>query len=359
LFAEIVEQNVMKPVRATLKDVARVAGLSVAGTSYALRGHPRISAATVERVRRIASELGYRQDLRVASLMAHVRRGRHVTGRETLAFVWVSGDRKAPKQSGYLRVLLAGAKQRAEQLGCELEEFSLNDPHMTAPRLSDILRARGISGVIFSPLMHEHRISPEMDWSRFACVVIGNSDWRPVLHRVGHNHYRSMLLALEKLHEAGFRRPATVLGLNIHNRLRGLQAAAFQMNHPSPSMARKVIQFGTPGAKTTELVPWLGRERPDSLIVGWAITQKAGHEFRSLSADIRRVVTLDWVAEGSVSGIDADNTALAASAVDTVIAQLHRNERGIPAHPTTLLLDGTWREAAGTPTSSAKMSTLP
>jgi LacI family transcriptional regulator len=35
---------------------------------------------------------------------------------------------------------------------------------------------------------------------------------------------------------------------------------------------------------------------------------------------------------------------VAASAVDLVVAQLHRNERGAPAHPTTLLLEGEWKD---------------
>jgi hypothetical protein len=30
--------------------------------------------------------------------------------------------------------------------------------------------------------------------------------------------------------------------------------------------------------------------------------------------------------------------------VDLMVAQLHRNERGVPAHPPTLLLEGEWRE---------------
>ena len=63
-------------MRVTLADVARAAGVSVAGASYALRGDRSIPARTVERVRRIAAELGYRPDLRVSSLMATIRRGR-------------------------------------------------------------------------------------------------------------------------------------------------------------------------------------------------------------------------------------------------------------------------------------------
>src|SRR5688500_241667 len=108
------------PLARTLKDVAAAAGMSASGVSYALRRHPSIPAATAERVRRIAEELGYRPDLRIASVMAHIRRRRSPRDRETLAFVWVSTP---PKQKfpayhqHYLQTILTGAKARAEELG--------------------------------------------------------------------------------------------------------------------------------------------------------------------------------------------------------------------------------------------------
>ena len=50
-----------KRKRTTLRDVADLTGLSPAGVSYALRGQ-RVSAATAERVRDAADQLGFRSD---------------------------------------------------------------------------------------------------------------------------------------------------------------------------------------------------------------------------------------------------------------------------------------------------------
>jgi LacI family transcriptional regulator len=58
--------------------------------------------------------------------------------------------------------------------------------------------------------------------------------------------------------------------------------------------------------------------------------------------ELRRIVTLAS-ATAELPGIDMREDLVAASAVDLVIAQLHRNERGVPTHPTTLLLEGEWR----------------
>src|SRR5690348_2770566 len=50
--------NRTKP--ASIKDVARLAGVSHSTVSRALRNNPRVNSETVEKIRRIAEESGYR-----------------------------------------------------------------------------------------------------------------------------------------------------------------------------------------------------------------------------------------------------------------------------------------------------------
>src|SRR5262249_35265590 len=126
----------------TLADVAQAAGLSRAGASYALRGHPSIPAQTVARVRELAAALDYKPDLRIKSLMATIRR-RHVPSRpEPLAFVWIQTPRQKEKMAPHLlhfaEANLAGARRRAGQLGCSLEEFWLDESEMKPERLNRI-----------------------------------------------------------------------------------------------------------------------------------------------------------------------------------------------------------------------------
>jgi LacI family transcriptional regulator len=103
-----------KLIGVTLADVARAAGLSTGGASYALRGHPSIPAATVARVRQIAAKMDYRPDLRVSSLMATIRRSRPLAQRETLAFVWVNTPRKTAKDRR-----VAGPPAALRKGGCQ------------------------------------------------------------------------------------------------------------------------------------------------------------------------------------------------------------------------------------------------
>jgi LacI family transcriptional regulator len=337
------------PRAATIKELAKAAGLSASGTSYALRGNSRISPETVARVRRLAEELGYKPDLRVASVMARIRSTRQKRDRETLAFVWVSTPPPAQLPSyheHYLKTIVAGARRRADQLGCTLAEFRLDEPGMTPARLAQVLRTRAITGVVFSPAMRDLAVAIDWKWEEFASAVIGNTEWSPALHRAGHHHYRSMWRTLERLRGEGFKRPAALLSRSIQQRVHGVHQAAFQVNHPAPAEAPELTQFGTPDDHAA-LKPWPRRLAPDALIVGWPVDRATERALRRLVPTAQRMVTLDWQPAGALPGIDVCNDEIAASAVDVVVAQLHRNERGVPPHPTSLLLDGVWREEVG------------
>src|SRR5690606_32389747 len=94
-----------------------------------------------------------------------------------------------------------GVKERAVELGYGIEEFWFKEPGMTPPRLAQILRSRGITGLVLSPLHHNQHFEPGWDWSFFSAAILGNAACTPELHRAGHHHYLGMRLALEKLVE--------------------------------------------------------------------------------------------------------------------------------------------------------------
>src|ERR1051325_9261392 len=60
----------------TMQRIADAAGVSRMTVSLALRNHPRISAATRERIRQVAERLGYHPDPEVSKLMAYLRRAK-------------------------------------------------------------------------------------------------------------------------------------------------------------------------------------------------------------------------------------------------------------------------------------------
>ena len=336
----------MEPSRpaVTLKQVATAAGVSLAAVSYALRGHGKVAVATRRRVTAAARQLGYRPNPRVASLMAHIRRGQADPRGERLAFIWVHTTRAESRRIPYLRQSIRGARRRAAQIGFGLEEFWTVDPGMTPARLEAILRARGIVGVVLSPIATgERSLTLDWDWRHFAAAAIGNVTWTPELHHAGHHHYLAMRLVLEELGKLGHQRTAALIEARSSGRAKHAWEAAFlTYGGDARAAAGRVRLVSDP--RDPELAAWVRSVGPDALIVSETGLLAAP----GLAAEVRRrrlrVVTLYWSRTDSAGlcGVDQSHDQIAAHAVDLVAAQLNSNEFGVPAFPRLMLFPGRW-----------------
>jgi LacI family transcriptional regulator len=329
--------------RCSLTGVAKAAGVSAATVSYALRGHPKIPERTVRRIRRIAERLGYTAHPSVATLMAHIRMSRMPRNPEKLAFVWIE-DREAASNLAFNRQIIAGARSRARILGYDLEEFALTAPGMTAPRLSQILKSRGIAGVVFSGCDRRTGVEIEMDWTAHATAIIGHAVWNPELHRAAHHHFMGVRRIMLELGARDYRRPAALLDSIVNERACRTWEAAFCAYHPQPARARTAI------LKLTEFREdlvrrWLERLRPDALVVAKPVTQALVRPvLESLGLDPGIAVIDISSDKSSLSGVDPDYPMVAGNAVDLVLGQIYHNERGVPSHPKHLLFEGHWIE---------------
>lgn len=323
----------------TLTAVARAAGLSVATVSYALRGSSKIPEATRAEVRAVAARLGYRPNARVAELMSHIRGGRSPDSAEVLALVWPEGS--ARDLDGFRHLVQAGAVERARARGCRLTSFWLS-AHGTPARLAQVLRARGIAGVVFGPVNSGAPVALDWPWNDFAMAVVGMADWTQPLSRSGHHHYEAMRLTLTRLHESGARRPAAwfeaATNLRAH---RGWQAA--WLAYAPPGSARR-LRIADP-EDAQDWPTWLARHRPDALVLGSTGELLAARK-TGWKGPPDHTVLLSWQPGQGAAGIEQGYDTIAAHAVDLVIAQLQRNERGLPDPPRMLLFPGRWRDAA-------------
>lgn len=333
-------------VHVTMAQIAAASGVARATVSYVLRGDPKIPAVTAARVRAAAERLGYQPNPRLAALMAHIRRARPVVRGERIAFVWVHTPRAESSTDPFLQRVFRGAQDRAESLGYRLEQFWTAERGMTDRRLSQVLKSRGIVGVLLSPVMHEAEVTLDLDWSGFAPAVIGSARWNPELHHAGHHHYLAMRLALEKLAEAGCRRPLAIIETEVNERARRAWQAAFLVYHPSPAAAGELLVVGLPGT-TREVTRRLRLTRPDAVIVSeeGLIDRLAGQVRNWPDA---KLVSLHWTPRWpGVGGVDQRYDLVAANAVDLVVSQLNGNETGVPEIPRMLLFPGRWVEPGG------------
>lgn len=327
-----------------LQDIALQLGISKMTVSRALRGEKHVQPALRERILATAAALGYRPDPEISKLMTHMRTQRRAQAPRTLAFVWAEREAAEIGLSSWSQQLILGARQRADQLGFQLDEFHLAARGMTGRRLSSILEARGIPGFILSPLLSRSRGHVSMDWEKFSSVVIGLGYARPALHRVHHHHYLGMMTAMRHLKKLGYKRIGYYGGSIINERMFSAWSASFLAHHPLPLKAAADLLCLRRETTREDFHHWLGKAKPQVIIEGghalldWlaeagvAVPQQVG------------VATLGWRADRpQVSGIDQQADVLGAAAVDLLIAQEQQNERGLPRHPKIVMTEGEWK----------------
>jgi DNA-binding LacI/PurR family transcriptional regulator len=339
------------PVRPTLKAVAEAAKVSVATASLALRNSPRCAGRTRRLVARVAEQLGYTPDPHVARLMSYLHRSNRGREGATLAYITAFAERDGWRGLHTWERYFAGARSRAQSLGYRLEEFSVREPGMSEQRLSTILHTRGIAGLIIAPLPDGvNRLN--LEWNRFASVAVGFSLQEPQIHRVAHNHIRSMAVALEHVRRCGYRRAGLVMSRTHDARVERHWTSAF-LGHQRDVIDAGALVFDTP-VEVERLLGWFRREKPDVIIsdiltVPWHL-EHAGFRVPRDFAFVHLNVPGD---HRELAGIDQRSERVGEAAVKQLVAALHGNEFGLPRLPDTTLVCGEWIEGLSLPNAAA------
>jgi LacI family transcriptional regulator len=327
----------------SLRSLAGLAGVSVSTVSRALRNHATISAPVRRRLQALARRHGYEANPLVAQVYAKARAGRGFGLLGTLAYVtaYETPDwwRRHPTLCGFHD----GVVERARQMGLRVDEFWAHEPGLKGPRLTQILRARGIGGVVLAPVPGRNAAGL-FDWEHFSVALLGESVRIPRLHRAASNLRQVMQVALRELTRLGYRRIGLALRRRYHSNTDFNLLSTFLLFQRDLRAADRV-PVQAPENWTEEIfLAWFKRHRPDAVIGaveavrGWLA--KAGYQ---CPRDIG-LVSLDWN-EGAkeFASVDQNPRAVGAAAVDLVMAQMRHNERGIPETPLTVLVDSAWR----------------
>jgi DNA-binding LacI/PurR family transcriptional regulator len=332
--------------RITLRDVAKRAGVHYSTVSLALRNRGALPEDTRERVRRAAAELGYRPDPLLASLASY-RRARPAAGyRATLAWVTNFPARDAWREEEIYAEYFAGARERAQALGFRLQEFWRREPALTPARASQILTARGIEGLVIAPQPTPAE-TLELEWERFSAVTIGYSLARPALHMVCPNQYRCMKLAMENLAARGYRRIGLVMLRASDERVDHNWLAGFLVAQQALAARDRIAPLLPDRWDAREFAAWLERTRPDAVVSKCAQVPGA---LRELGHAVPRDLGLAMLTRAkpgrNLAGVNEAPEEVGAAAIDFLAGMLHRNERGMPAQPRRLLIEGRWIEGA-------------
>jgi LacI family transcriptional regulator len=325
------------------RDVADKADVSLMTVSLALRNSPRISAATRARVKRIADELGYTADPKIADMMSYLRQRRVVKSQPVLALVNAREAPLARLRAPHAVAIARAAMTAAQRQGYCLEEFWLGSTGMTERRLSNILEARGIRGVLMLPLP-PGRTSVDLNWVRFAAVSTCYLSHGIGLHQISTHRQQYVELALSELRALGYRRIGLAIDEDMDLRSHHQTLAHFRWDQARLPAAQRVRELYAPTLNREGIRQWLVEERPEVVVsprnhvytllteLGFSIPRRIG--FASLAAS---------AGDGpNLSGVDERPEMVGKSAIDFLAAQLQRGEFGIPPVRQFVLVEGGW-----------------
>lgn len=330
--------------RLTLRDIAKAAGCHYTTVSLALRNHPSLPEATAQRLRDLARKMGYVPDPMLASLSSY-RSSLGAVGFQAI-LGWVTNH---PTRNGWRKQKLfadyyEGARTRAKSLGYGLEEFWLRERAMTPARAAQILKARGISGLIVAP-QPDPGTSINLDWDGFSAVTIGYSLARPNLHLVAPNQYRAIRQAMRELSARGYRRPGLVMLRASDDRVDNNWTAGFSASQgvlrPGDRLAPLLLEAWDEG----RFYAWLKRHAPDVIITKLTEVRPALQRRKcNTPAEIGTVFLSLPELTGEQAGIYESPERVGAAAAEYLTGMIHRNERGVPKSHQQLLVEASWVE---------------
>ncbi len=336
--------------------IAKRAGVHVTTVSLALRNHPSLPASTRDRIKELAKEMGYSPDPALSSLIAYRSGARATRNRHVLAYLthWPTqwGWKAAPAHAEFY----TGAETKAAQLGYQLEHFWLGEPGLSHQRMSDILRARGITGLIIASHIQEADHALHLDWSRFSAVKIDHLPHEPELHFVTNDQRAIAQLAMRRVIAAGYRRIGLALFDAWDHDVDLAWSGGFLPEQQRLQPADRIPPhfFRKPGpdnqAPRAAFEEWFRHYQPE-VLMGYGphlLGRLAAMNVR-VPTDLAFVDVLLGDTSGRIAGVRQNCLRVGELAVEILVGQMHQHIYGIPAFPTGTLVEGTWFDGDSLP----------
>jgi LacI family transcriptional regulator len=337
------------PQRVRLKDIAEKLGLSVAAVSMALKNHRSLPAATIEKVKALADKMGYAPDPALSALAAHRSRLRVHQDFSVVGLIsnWSSEDGWTQLPSA--QAVIEGAKARAIELGYTLQHFWAYSEKVSDSRLDQILKNRGIRGLILAPFENPDD-KLELDWNQFSMVTLEKPFHYTYFHHVIQNHYSDLTLCWNELMQRGYKRIGLVVRHDLSSRWEHQWESAHRLAQYSTTTREDTIP--TLQLKNEEkedhvslVRSWLQLFKPDAVIsrcdcffeavdgLGLKIPEDLGYVSLNVTDDVE-----------DATGIHQHRDVMGATAIDVLNSLLHRNFRGEHKVSVSTQVDGSWNE---------------
>lgn len=340
-----------------MADVARAVGVSLMTVSLALRNSPRLPESTRKRIQQVARELGYRQCPLVSALMARLRGARMRAKHVPLIAYIDGGGWPGRKNEHALARFHEGAAGCARERGYGFERFRWGPQGMTETRLVQVLGSRGYLGVVFAP-QPQADTRLQADWGAFSLAAIGYSIVAPQLYRSVNHQKESLECALREVRRRGYRRIGLLLTENENQRTSGNWLAAFLLVGSTLQEGGVFSHLVSPDEVdcSAEVTRWVHRCRLEVILTARRDGPAILRQDRRHGGPAVLFVQLHMADDmRGHPGIDQNNEAVGAAAVNLVIEQIQAGQLGVPPLPKTVLVPGSWTgELASAPAVNAR-----
>jgi len=312
----------MNEKKLTMKDVAIAVGCHVSTVSLALRGDERIPEGTRKRVRAAAKRLGYQVHPLISAWNRSRRAGRSINCNLSLAYL---GSR-ASEANGAAMAVYDSLQEEVDRNGFSLARFCVEDFEGSVGRLSQILKARSVSGVILGPGV-EGQVFKGGDWSDFSLVALGEGPLDLLVDRFMVDAGERVFAAVKSCFEKGWRRIGFVSTNSWSLVSSSCSIAAFnaaQCRYLSVGERLPIcfVERGKPGGEEVEA--WMCLNRPEVLLV---------------DAESGLGSCRVGVAQGCDMYHDLEYGTLAKAVVEYVGNLVVRNQRGVPDKRRSVLIE--------------------
>jgi LacI family transcriptional regulator len=325
----------------SIQMIAQKVGLSKATVSRVLRNVPGHKAATRKKILKAAEELGYTSHPIMSAVMSSVRFKK--TAQFSPVIAEIHCQPWGRKRAWNMEILRKHIHKQANNLGYRIEEFDWFDPEIKPKRLMQIIRARGIRGVILEHFM-EQKIHLDIDISDLAVVSVGGGFHSPRLHRVEVNYFGGLLTAIDQLRTYGYRRLGVALPKFFETMSDFKREGALHIAHQNMHPEDRIPIFHMEEDKPFKgLKDWMTTYQPDCVLgVGRTLLKRLDEMGYRFPEDLG-FAHLGWHSSYKhLAGVNPNWSEIGYTAVNQVVEQLNRNAYGIPEHPLRILIDGSW-----------------
>lgn len=328
----------------TMRDIARTLGIAQSTVSRALRNDPRISSKVRTRVAARAKEMGYRPNPFVSAFTSQVRTHRRSPFRPNIAFL----DCLSEGQQSFFQEYAEGARSRAHALGFGTEMIRFRDLQGSVTVLNRILRARGLVGLLVLPVPDGTDLSA-ISYQYLAAATVDPSLRHPDMHRATPDYFQSMELILNKLTQLGYRRIAFCTHEDEVARIAHRWLGSY--HRWQASTGTNIQPYIAANWESRDFIRYLRAEKPDALVsnsglvfMQWA--REAGFRFPE---DIAFANLGAKASDPQFAGVDQNGERVGAAAIDLIVAQIYRNEFGLPEYPKSVSIRSRWVDGTSVP----------